>query len=60
MWLFQFLINIGMTIGLFPVVGIPLPFVSYGGTSIFINLLALGILLSINGFYKDKVKLSDD
>lgn len=60
MWIFQFFINIGMTIGLFPVVGIPMPFVSYGGTSLLINLTALGILLSINLFYKEKVKLSDE
>lgn len=60
MWIFQFFVNIGMTIGLFPVVGIPMPFVSYGGTSMFINMGALGILLSINLYYKDKVTLTDD
>ncbi len=40
---FHFAVNIGMTIGLFPVIGIPLPFFSYGGSS----LLAFSILLFI-------------
>ena len=40
-------INIGMTIGLMPVIGIPLPFVSYGGTSLITNMLAIGIVLSV-------------
>jgi rod shape determining protein RodA len=43
----QVLVNIGMNIRLLPVTGIPLPFVSYGGTSLFINMIALGILQSI-------------
>ncbi len=43
----QFLINIGMNIRLMPVTGVPLPFVSYGGTSLFVNMMALGILESI-------------
>jgi rod shape determining protein RodA len=37
-----------MTIGIAPVTGIPLPFVSVGGSSLVTNLLAMGILLSIN------------
>ncbi|MCK5665719.1 MAG: FtsW/RodA/SpoVE family cell cycle protein, partial [Thiotrichaceae bacterium] len=40
---FHFAINIGMTIGLFPVIGIPLPFFSYGGSS----LLSFSVLLFI-------------
>ena len=40
-------VNIGMTSGLLPVVGIPLPFISYGGTSLVVNFAALGILLNI-------------
>lgn len=40
---FHFMINVGMTIGLFPVIGIPLPFFSYGGSS----LLSFTILLFI-------------
>lgn len=45
--IFQVFINIGMNIGIMPVTGIPLPFVSYGGTSLIINFAAIGILQSI-------------
>ena len=45
---FQIIINIGMTIGLMPVVGIPLPLVSYGGSSVVATLLAIGLLLNIS------------
>lgn len=47
MYFFHFLENIGMTIGLMPITGIPLPFVSYGGSSMLTNFIALGLLLSI-------------
>lgn len=40
--------NIGMTIGLMPVTGIPLPFISYGGTFQLLNLLCIGLVLSIS------------
>ena len=40
-------INIGMAVGIFPVVGVPLPLVSYGGTSIITTFLAIGLLLNI-------------
>lgn len=40
-------VNIGMTMGLAPVVGIPLPFMSYGGTALVSNMLAAGILINI-------------
>jgi rod shape determining protein RodA len=43
----QVIINIGMTIGLMPVVGIPLPLVSYGGSSLIATLVAIGLLLNI-------------
>jgi rod shape determining protein RodA len=43
----QILINIGMVTGLLPIVGIPLPFMSYGGSSMVVSLMALGLLLSI-------------
>ena len=39
--------NIGMTIGLLPVVGVPLPFVSYGGSAVITNFIAIGILINI-------------
>ncbi len=44
----QFFINISMVIGLMPVVGIPLPFISYGGTSLVTIFIAVGLLLNIN------------
>ncbi|NJP06205.1 MAG: rod shape-determining protein RodA [Chloroflexaceae bacterium] len=43
----HFAVNVGMTIGVFPVTGIPLPFVSYGGSFTFTSLLAVGLLQSI-------------
>lgn len=45
--LFQIFVNIGMNLGIMPVTGIPLPFVSYGGSSILTNMAAIGILESI-------------
>jgi rod shape determining protein RodA len=44
-FLYHTIINIGMAIGLMPVMGIPLPFLSYGGTSLIINLSLVGLLL---------------
>lgn len=41
-------INIGITTGLFPVTGIPLAFISAGGSNLFVNFIAIGILLNIN------------
>lgn len=45
--LFQTLINAGMNMGIMPVTGIPLPFVSYGGTSVLMLLFAVGVLQSV-------------
>ncbi len=42
------IINIGMEIGLLPVVGVPLPFFSYGGSAMVTNMLAVGLLLSVS------------
>ncbi len=47
MFLVQAIINIGMNIGLLPIIGIPLPFVSYGGSSMIMSFIALGIIQSI-------------
>ena len=47
MWLFQLLINAGMTLGIMPVTGIPFPFMSYGGSALVMNLLCVGILMNI-------------
>ncbi|MDD3678997.1 MAG: FtsW/RodA/SpoVE family cell cycle protein, partial [Patescibacteria group bacterium] len=52
MFFVHILINIGMNLGIMPVTGIPLPFISYGGTAIVVNLAAVGILLSIFRRYK--------
>jgi rod shape determining protein RodA len=45
--LFQIFVNIGMVVGLMPVTGIPLPLMSYGGSSILFTFLALGIVMNI-------------
>lgn len=47
MFMYQALVNISMNVGLAPVTGIPLPFVSHGGSSLFLNLISIGILQSI-------------
>lgn len=47
MFLIYLSINIGMTLGLMPVVGLPLPFMSYGGTALLSNMIAIGILVNI-------------
>lgn len=44
---FQVFVNIGMTVGLVPITGIPLPFVSYGGSSLVVSSLSVGLLLSV-------------
>jgi len=46
-FIFEILINVGMTIGIMPVTGIPLPLISYGGTSLWVSLIALGICQSV-------------
>jgi rod shape determining protein RodA len=46
--LFQIFVNVGMTMGIAPITGIPLPFLSVGGSSMIANLLAIGILLAIH------------
>lgn len=45
--LFQIFVNIGMVVGLMPVTGIPLPLMSYGGSSILFTFLALGIVMNV-------------
>jgi rod shape determining protein RodA len=47
-FLFQIFVNVGMTMGIAPITGIPLPFVSVGGSSMIANLVGIGILLSIH------------
>lgn len=45
---FHFLINIGMTIGLVPIIGIPLPFISYGGSSLWAFTIMLFVFINLN------------
>ncbi|MGZ4382234.1 MAG: rod shape-determining protein RodA [Gaiellaceae bacterium] len=47
MMLFEVFVNVGMTMGIAPITGIPLPFVSVGGSSMIANLAAIGVLLAI-------------
>lgn len=48
-FVFHMVENIGMTIGLLPITGVPLPFVSYGGSSLLTNLILVGLVLNISG-----------
>ena len=45
---FQSFVNVGMTLGIMPVTGLPLPFVSYGGSAMFANLVAVGLLQNVH------------
>ena len=47
MFMFQVIVNIFMTIGLGPITGIPLPFMSYGRTALLVNFFSLGLCLSV-------------
>ncbi|NIK75964.1 rod shape determining protein RodA [Paenibacillus castaneae] len=47
MYVFQIFQNIGMMIGLMPITGITLPFISYGGTSLLLNMMSIGLVFSI-------------
>lgn len=46
--IFSQIINIGMTLGLFPIIGVTLPFISYGGSSLLSYMIMLGLILTIN------------
>jgi rod shape determining protein RodA len=46
--LFQVFVNVGMCLGIMPITGIPLPMMSYGGSSVLATFLAIGVLQSIN------------
>ncbi len=48
MLMFQVFVNVGMTIGIMPITGVPLPLLSYGGSSVIVTLMAVGILQSIH------------
>lgn len=48
-FVFHMVENIGMTMGLLPITGVPLPFVSYGGSSLLTNLILIGLVLNVSG-----------
>ena len=54
-FIFHMVENIGMTMGLLPITGVPLPFVSYGGSSMLTNLMMIAILLNISGRRKKTI-----
>lgn len=56
MFVFQIFENIGMMIGLMPITGITLPFISYGGTSLLLNMICIGLVMSIH-IYQEKYQL---
>ena len=43
----HFIENVGMSMGLLPITGIPLPFISYGGSSMLTNMIAMGLVMSV-------------
>ena len=57
-FLFQVLVNVGMTIGIAPVTGIPLPMVSVGGSSMVANLVAIGVLQAIHARGRGRGRLA--
>jgi rod shape determining protein RodA len=62
MLMFQVFVNVGMTIGIMPITGIPLPLLSYGGSSVLTTLMAIGLLQSIHAQARETAarKPSDD
>jgi rod shape determining protein RodA len=48
MFAIQMFVNVGMTIGIMPITGIPLPFVSYGGSAMLANFIGIGLLLNVH------------
>ncbi len=49
---FQIFENVGMTLGLMPMTGVPLPFLSYGGSSMFANLIGFGLLQNVHASHR--------
>jgi rod shape determining protein RodA len=48
MLMFQIFVNVGMTIGIMPITGVPLPLISYGGSSVLVTFIAIGLLQSVH------------
>ncbi|WP_172196342.1 FtsW/RodA/SpoVE family cell cycle protein [Saccharibacillus qingshengii] len=59
MFLYQIFENVGMNIGLMPITGITLPFISYGGTSLLINMACMGIVMSIHVHNQETIRLDN-
>ena len=57
MYFFHFMVNVGMVMGMMPITGIPLPFLSYGGSALLTNMMAAGLLMSIHA---RKLSFDDD
>ena len=53
-FVFHLIINVGMTVGIMPVTGLPLPFLTYGGSTLLTSLMAVGILLNV-GLRRQKI-----
>lgn len=60
MILFHVLENVGMTIGLLPITGIPLPFISQGGSALLGNMLAIGLVMSMRYHYDSYLSLDEE
>jgi rod shape determining protein RodA len=58
-FLYEVLVNVGMTLGIMPVTGIPLPLVSYGGAAMVTNLMLVGLLQSIHVRARDAIAVRD-
>lgn len=59
MLLFHVFENIGMCIGVMPITGIPLPFISYGGTNLVVNMAGIGLVMNVT-LYKSSVDLTEN
>lgn len=55
MFFFQVLVNVGMTISIMPVTGLPLPFMSYGNNALLVNIIAIGLVLNV-GMRRHKIQ----
>ena len=60
MILFHVVENIGMTIGLLPLTGIPLPFISQGGSSLLGNMMGIGLMMSMRYHFKSNIFGEDE
>ena len=60
MILFHVLENVGMTIGLLPITGVPLPFISQGGSAIISNMIGVGLILSMRYHHRSYLFAKED